>query len=35
MLLELDDNQDKKSRQDRVLSESLPPAAARRELIVE
>jgi phosphopantothenoylcysteine decarboxylase/phosphopantothenate--cysteine ligase len=35
LLLELDDHQDVKSRQDRVLSEALPPSAARRQLIIE
>jgi len=35
MLLELDDHPDAKSRQDRVLSEALPPAATRRQQIVE
>jgi phosphopantothenoylcysteine decarboxylase/phosphopantothenate--cysteine ligase len=35
LLLELDDHQDAKVRQDRVLSEALPPAAARRQLIIE
>jgi hypothetical protein len=41
MLLEFDEGQNQqhrqnvKSGQDRVLSETLPPAAARRQLIVE
>ncbi|MGA2887479.1 MAG: bifunctional phosphopantothenoylcysteine decarboxylase/phosphopantothenate--cysteine ligase CoaBC [Terracidiphilus sp.] len=35
MVLELDGAEDQKHRQDRVLSETLPHAAARRQLIVE
>jgi phosphopantothenoylcysteine decarboxylase/phosphopantothenate--cysteine ligase len=35
LVLELDEHQDAKSRQDRVLSETVSPAAARRQLIVE
>jgi phosphopantothenoylcysteine decarboxylase/phosphopantothenate--cysteine ligase len=35
LVLELDQNDDEKSRQDRVLNEAVPPAAARRQLIVE
>jgi phosphopantothenoylcysteine decarboxylase/phosphopantothenate--cysteine ligase len=35
LVLELDEHQDVKSRQDRVLSETVSPAAARRQLIVE
>ena len=35
VVLELDQDEDPKSRQDRVLSETVPPAAARRQLIVE
>ncbi len=34
LVLELDEHQDEKSRQDQVLSETIPPAA-RRQLIVE
>jgi phosphopantothenoylcysteine decarboxylase/phosphopantothenate--cysteine ligase len=35
MLVELGEHKDIQSRQDQVLSETLPPAAARRQLIVE
>ena len=35
LVLELDEHEDVKSRQDRVMNEAVPPAAARRELIVE
>ena len=35
MMLELDEQPDVKSRQDRVLRETVPVAAARRQLIVE
>ena len=35
LVLELDEREDEKHRQDRVLSETLAPAAARRQLIVE
>jgi phosphopantothenoylcysteine decarboxylase/phosphopantothenate--cysteine ligase len=35
LVVEMDDHEDAKSRQDRVLSEAAPPAAARRQLIVE
>jgi phosphopantothenoylcysteine decarboxylase/phosphopantothenate--cysteine ligase len=35
MVLEMDEHQDVKARQDRVLSEAEPPAAARRQLIIE
>jgi phosphopantothenoylcysteine decarboxylase/phosphopantothenate--cysteine ligase len=35
MLLELDEDEDPKQRQDRVRSETLPPAASKRQLIVE
>ncbi len=35
VVLELDQDEDPKSRQDRVLSEAVPPAAARRQIIVE
>jgi len=34
LMLEFDEHEDEKSRQDRVLSEAVPPAA-RRQLIVE
>ena len=35
MLLELDEQQDEISRQNRVLRESIPVSVARRQLIVE
>ncbi|HEV2484262.1 MAG TPA: bifunctional phosphopantothenoylcysteine decarboxylase/phosphopantothenate--cysteine ligase CoaBC [Terracidiphilus sp.] len=35
LVVEMDEDEDPKSRQDRVLSEAVPPAAARRQLIVE
>jgi phosphopantothenoylcysteine decarboxylase/phosphopantothenate--cysteine ligase len=35
LVLELDDADDAKSRQDRVLRETAPSAAARRQLIIE
>ena len=35
LVLELDEHEDMKSRQDRVLDETASPAAARRQLIVE
>ena len=35
LVLELDEDEDPKSRQDRVLGEAVPPASARRQLIVE
>jgi hypothetical protein len=35
VVAELDDNVDEKFRQDRVLGETVQPAAARRQLIVE
>jgi hypothetical protein len=35
LVLELDEHEDVKSRQDQVLSQAVAPAAARRQLIVE
>jgi phosphopantothenoylcysteine decarboxylase/phosphopantothenate--cysteine ligase len=35
MLLEMDDHEDEQSRQDGVLNETLLPAAAHRQLIIE
>jgi hypothetical protein len=35
LVLELDEHQDVKSRQDRVLKEAVSPAVARRQRIVE
>jgi phosphopantothenoylcysteine decarboxylase/phosphopantothenate--cysteine ligase len=35
MVVEMDEDEDPKSRQDRVLSDAVPPAVTRRQLIVE
>ena len=35
VVVEMDEHQDAKARQDRVLSQTVAPAAARRQLIVE
>jgi phosphopantothenoylcysteine decarboxylase/phosphopantothenate--cysteine ligase len=35
LVLEFDEHQDLQSRQDQVLNDTLPPAASRRQLIVE
>jgi len=35
LVVEMDDHEDAKARQDRVLSQAVPPAALRRQLIVE
>jgi phosphopantothenoylcysteine decarboxylase/phosphopantothenate--cysteine ligase len=35
LVVEMDEDEDPKSRQDRVLSDAVPPAVTRRQLIVE
>jgi len=35
LVVEMDEDEEPKSRQDRVLSEGVPPVAERRQLIVE